>query len=224
MPAKALIEVGGCAMGARVVETLGRHASIDRVRVFGNLNALTTLGGVVVEPSAPTIAATVRPLVENLREPVLITTADHPLLDAEIIDAFVAGAEGHDIAVGVVERKVFEAHYPRNRRTWLRFRGGAYSGANLFWIGSARAMPVLDVWQGVEQQRKRGRALIAAFGLVLLLGTGLRLLTLQGALMRIGKRFGVSVAAVELPQPEACIDVDAPADRDLVETILAGRP
>ena len=105
-----------------------------------------------------------------------------------MIDALCAGAEasGADVAVGLVEQRTLLAAYPGNRRTWLRFRGGAYSGANLFWIASARALPALRLWRTIEQQRKRGRAIIAAFGPWMLAGVALRLLTLRGALARGG--------------------------------------
>ena len=40
---------------------------------------------------------------------------------------------------------------------------------------------------------------------------------------RASNVIGARLAAVVLPQPEAAIDVDKPADLDLVETILARR-
>lgn len=219
--AKALVPVGGAPMGVRVVATL--RAWTSQVRVLGNPAKLATLGGLEVEASGATIAATLAPLVAAGPWPMLVTTADHPLLDRVMLATFAEQAEGCDLAVGLVERRTLLARHPDSRRTWLRFRGGAYSGANLFWIGSDRALPLLGIWASVEQQRKRGRALIGAFGFPLLLGVGLRLLTLQGALSRIGRRFNLKARAVVLPQAEACIDVDKPEDRDLVERILGLR-
>ena len=64
--------------------------------------------------------------------PVLVTTADNALLTGEILDHFFQAHDGQDVAVAVVERKTMLAAYPDARRTWLKFRGGAYSGANLF--------------------------------------------------------------------------------------------
>jgi GTP:adenosylcobinamide-phosphate guanylyltransferase len=221
VPAKALIAVSGVPMVDRVVVALEGCSGIERVIVVGG-EALAAVRE-NVEPAGRTIAETVRELVERGHFPLLVTTADHALLDAAMIGSFIEGAHGKDLAIGVVERRVLLAAYPTSKRTWLRFRGGAYSGANMFWIGSARVTPVLDVWAAVEQRRKRGRALLSAFGLVVLIGTALRLLTIQGALARVGKRFGLSAGAVVLPQAEACIDVDSLPDHRLVETILAAR-
>ena len=39
----------------------------------------------------------------------------------------------------------------------------------------------------------------------------------------ISRRLGIEVAAVAMPMAEASIDVDKPADLDLVEDILARR-
>ncbi len=220
--AKALIPVGGVPMGERVARVLTSHSAVARVRAFGT-PMLTELGGIAIEPSAASIAATLRPLVAMLDGPLLVTTADHALLTAGMLDNFIAGARGSDLAAGLVEQRVFAPAFPDNRRTWLKFRGGAYSGANLFWIGSRAVLPLIERWAAVEQQRKRGRALIGAFGPLLLAGVALRLLTLDGALARLGRRYGASLRAVRLPQPEACIDVDKPADLVIAEQILAAR-
>ncbi|CAM3082068.1 MobA-like NTP transferase domain-containing protein [Sphingomonas antarctica] len=221
--AKALIQVGGVAMGERVARLLAAYPAVARVRVFG-VPVLTELGGIAVEPSGASIAATLRPLVAALDGPLLVTTADHALLTPDMLDSFIAGARGSDLAVGLVERRIFAPAFPDNRRTWLKFRGGAYSGANLFWIGSRAALPLIERWAAVEQQRKRGRALIGAFGPLLLIGVATRILTIDGALARLGRRYGATLRAVRLPQPEACIDVDKPADLVLAEAILAARP
>ncbi len=152
--------------------------------------------------------------------PFFVTTADHALLDRTMIDAFLGGAGAADLAVGLVERRTLLASYPESRRTWLKFRGGAYSGANLFLFGSPRALKVLELWRTVESRRKRARAVIGAFGPLMLAATFLRLLSLQQALRWAGRRLGVTALAVEMPMAEACIDVDKPEDQVLVTEIL----
>ena len=155
--------------------------------------------------------------------PVLVTTADHPLLTPAMVAAFLAGAAAADVAFGVVERRVVLAAYPDNSRTWLRFRGGAWSGANLFALRGDAARPALALWAGVERDRKSGWRLIGQLGPGLLVGAALRLLTLDGAVARLGRRLGLVARAVPLPFAEAAIDVDKPADHALAERILARR-
>ena len=156
--------------------------------------------------------------------PALVTTADNVLLDAAMIDAFLAGADGADIAVAMVERAVLMREYPQSRRTWLKFRGGAWSGANLFWLGGPGAARALEKWRGIEQDRKKGRKIVSAFGPLLLLGAALRLMTVHRAVARAGRRLGAGEArVVAMPIAEACIDADKPSDIALIETILARR-
>ncbi|MGD9811925.1 MAG: 4-diphosphocytidyl-2C-methyl-D-erythritol synthase, partial [Sphingobium sp.] len=155
--------------------------------------------------------------------PLLVTTADNVLLDTAMIDAFVVGAGGADIAAAMVERGTMQASYPDSRRTWLKFRGGSWSGANLFWLGSEQAARALEKWRDVEQDRKKGWKIVAAFGPVLLLGALLRLLTIHQAIARAGRKLGAAARIVPMPMAEACIDADKPEDIELIEKILSRR-
>ena len=159
----------------------------------------------------------------DLPFPLLVTTADHVLLDGDMLDQFVAEAGGADIAVAMVERTTLLARYPSSRRTWLKFRDGWWSGANLFWFGSVKARAVISLWQEVEQDRKKGWKILSAFGPIALLGALLRLSTLRGGIARIGRRFGFVARLVPMRKAEACIDADKVEDVALIEQILAGR-
>jgi hypothetical protein len=56
-----------------------------------------------------------------------------------------------------------------------------------------------------------------------LIGTFVRLMSLDGALRRVGAKLGLDVHAVRLSNPVAGIDVDKAEDHALAEAILAGR-
>ena len=170
------------------------------------------------------IASSLLALMErkDISYPLLVTTADHVLLDRAMLDQFVREAQAVDIAVALVDRATLLARYPQSRRTWLKFRDGWWSGANLFWFGSAKAKPVIALWQQVEQDRKKGWKIIAAFGPVTLAGAALRLLSLRGSIARAGRRFGLAARLVAMEKAEACIDADKPDDVVLIETILRG--
>jgi GTP:adenosylcobinamide-phosphate guanylyltransferase len=154
--------------------------------------------------------------------PLLLTTADHVLLDYAMLDQFVAEAAGADVAVALVERRTLLARYPQSRRTWLKFRDGWWSGANLFWFGSDKAKRIIALWQEVEQDRKKGWKILAAFGPVALLGALLRILTLRGGIARVGRKFGLNARLVAMDKAEACIDADKPEDVTLIEAIVRG--
>jgi CTP:molybdopterin cytidylyltransferase MocA len=237
VPTKALVPLVGETMLSRVARVLVSHPAVSRVIILGQQGAdlsqhpdTAWLGdnpAISFESGGDSVSAAIGGALNRHpgEYPFFVTTADHALLDAATLDAFLgpALASGADVAFGMVERKVLEAGYPGNRRTWLRFRGGSYSGANLFLFAHPRAARALALWGGIEQQRKKGRAIIAAFGPFLLLGVSLRLLTLAGALTRAGRRLGLTAAAIELPVAEACIDVDRLEDHELATQILSRR-
>jgi GTP:adenosylcobinamide-phosphate guanylyltransferase len=227
---KALIPIVGRPMVARVADTLLETPGIGAVKVMTQdvepiaavLPADPRIGFV---QSGNGIASSIVAAFDAgaLTFPLFATTADHVLLRPETIAAFLAAAEGSDAAVGAVERRVVEARFPQTKRTWLHFQGGDWTGANLFYFGSPAALPVIRSWAAVEQDRKRGWTLIARFGPVLLLRAFTRTIRFPDAVARVGRRMGANVRAVSLADPLAAVDVDKPADYDLVKAVLEGR-
>jgi len=227
---KALIPVGGVPMVTRPVVALLAVPEIGRVRVLAQQIAriaavLPTDARLRVEASGATIAATLETILADPATdfPLLVTTADHALLDAAMVADFCTQAAGADLAIGLVEKRALDARLPQTRRTWLKFRGGAYSGANLFAFGSRDVAKAVALWRSVEQDRKKGWRMIAALGPALLLGSVLRMRTLDQTLEDVGRRLGVVIRKVELANPLAAVDVDKPADHALVSAILEGR-
>lgn len=235
VPVKPLAPVAGEPMINRPARALLDHPAIAQViiltqrpDVFAADPATAWLADhprVRFELGGQGIASSLLALMEqgDLPFPLLLTTADHVLLDGAMLDQFVGEAQGADIAVAMVEREILLARYPQSRRTWLKFRDGWWSGANIFWFGSAKARPVIALWQEVEQDRKKGWKILSAFGPFALIGALLRILTLRGGIARIGRRFGLTARLVAMTSPEACIDADKPADVTLIESILAQR-
>ena len=227
---KALIPVCGEPMVRRPVAALLASRWVGSVRVLAQqpervAAALPADEHLSFERSGDTLAATVESVCADpdAAWPLLVTTADHALLDDAMIDDFCRRAESADIAIAVVERQALLAIMPAARRTWIGFRGGAYSGANLFFLRSPKAASAVELWRSVEQDRKKGWRLLLAMGPVLFLGAALRLLTLDQALRQIGGKVGLDIRAVVMTDPLAAVDVDKEDDRRLVESILAGR-
>ena len=227
---KALIPVLGEPMVRRPVRALLASVGIGSVTVVAQApgrvaEVLPPDPRLEVRSSAATIAATLLALCDDpsTRWPLLVTTADHALLDAAMIDDFCKQAQGADIAVALVERKALLRRLPESRRTWVKFRGGAYSGANLFALGSPKVRSVIELWRAVEQDRKKGWRLLLALGPALFAGALLRLLTVDQVVARIGRRLGVDARAIRMTNPLAAVDVDKAEDHALVEALLEGR-
>ena len=227
---KALIPVGGVPMVGRPVAALLAAPEVDAVRVLAQqperiAAVLPVHEKLSVEASGATIAATIEAILADPATcfPLLVTTADHALLDEAMIADFCAAAAGAGVAIGLVERRALDARLPQTKRTWIKFRGGAYSGANLFALGSRDAAKAVALWRSVEQDRKKGWRMVAALGPALLLGSVLRLRTLDQTLTSIGRKLGLTIRKVELANPLAAVDVDKSADHALVSAILEGR-
>lgn len=235
VPTKALVPVAGLPMIERPLRALLSCNAIGRVHVIAQDPALFATHPatawmaeeprISLETGQAGIAQSLLALMDGgrVKLPCLVTTADHVLLSPAMIDDFLGGAAGSDLAVGLVERRILLACYPQSRRTWLKLRDGWWSGANLFWIGSMKARPIVALWQDVEKDRKKGWKVLGAFGPLLLTGALLRLLTLRQGIARVGRRFGMEARLVAMDQAEACIDADKPDDIVLIEAILAAR-
>lgn len=230
VPTKALLPIAGEPMLVHVVRALRASPLVGPIRILAQNSALLAarpeLAGFAdlhFADSGQGISASIAAALPEGDAPVLVTTADNVLLTPAMIGDFLGGAEGSDVAVAMVERRVLLARYPESRRTWLKFRGGWWSGANLFRLRGRRAAPLLDFWGGIERDRKKGLKIIAAFGPWLLAGALLRLFTIRQGIARAGRRFGLNATVVPMADAEACIDADKPADIDLIERILRDR-
>jgi molybdopterin-guanine dinucleotide biosynthesis protein A len=234
---KALAPVGGVPMLERVLHTLAACPEIEAVTVcadpvrlraaaVGRLAARLAEGKLAVLPQAAGPSASVAAALAATPPDVdlLVTTADHALLTSAMVQTFLAGVPTDaDVAAGAVSEEVLRAAFPASRRTYYRFKDGAYSGANLFLLRGPRATQAVRFWQSVERERKRPWRIAAALGPLLLLRFALRRLAMAEGLAILSERVGARLALVPLPMAEAAVDVDRPADLALAETILAGR-
>jgi len=234
---KCLIPAGGIPMLVRVVSALtaspdvGRiFLSLEDVDVPGTLSALQPdleSGRLMALPSDATPSLSVLRFLDSdpTSLPLLITTADHPLLSPGIVGRFcdAARAGGADVAGALTPASVLLASYPEAQRTFIRFRDGRYSGANLFAVLTPEGRRAVEFWRKVEQERKRPWRLVGAFGFWPLALYLCGRLSLDDAMERASAVMGARGVAVRLPIPEAAIDVDKLADLELVEAILARR-
>lgn len=227
---KALVSVGGEAMLTRVVRTVSATPGIRRTVILTQepeaLRAAANLGGAAAFSTSSSGISQAILCVAGTSEapwPVLVTTADHPLLTPAIVSAFLDQAGDCDLAVGMVERQVMQAAYPDNRRTWLKFSDGHWSGANLFALNSSAAQGALALWSEAEADRKKAWKLFLHFGPWLAIRALTRTIGMAEALGIAGKRLGLVAKLVPLNDAEAAIDVDKPSDHGLAEKILSQR-
>ncbi|WP_066780191.1 NTP transferase domain-containing protein [Sphingomonas sp. CCH5-D11] len=224
---KALIELAGTTMLARVLRALG-EAGIANVAVAANAT------GVIAEaeqhganrlPAAAGPSASTAEALATLGAPLLVTTGDHALLQPEWIRQFLADVpRGADVAVLLARREAVEQAAPGSRRTYLRFADGDWSGCNLFLLATPKAEAAVRLWQAVERDRKRPWRIVGRLGPGLLLRYLMGRLSLSEAIAALGRRAGITAAVVECRDGLAAVDVDKPSDLDFVRAYLAGQP
>ncbi len=236
-PCKSMTPINGTPMVLRVLDALSASGEIERQILCGppqailetapDLKVRIKSGQVTWLANRQTPSTSAYHAMQSVPEetPVLVTTADHALLNASMIDYFCTQARkcGCDVVAGVGRHEVVAQAYPQTRRTAIRLRDGSYCGCNLFAFLSPRARRAAEFWRQVENQRKKPLRVIRVMGLAAVLRYLTGQLSLADALERISRRLGFSAGAVTLPFPEAAIDVDSVADLRLVEDILSKR-
>lgn len=220
---KAMIEIGGLTMLARVVGAL-RAAGAERIVVVVSSEIVRAgalaLGVEAIDAAAGPSASAMAGFA-MLGAPLLVTTADHALLRPEWVTQFLDDVpHDADVAVLLARRDVVELAVPDTKRTWLRFADGAWSGCNLFWLATPAAAAAIDLWQRVERDRKRPWRIVGRLGPRLLWRYLTGRLTLAAGLARVGALAGVEARMVTSRFGLAAVDVDKPADLDLVRRLV----
>lgn len=235
---KALAHVGGAPMLARLIRTLQQSGAVDRILVVANAchelksdpavhEAAEAEGGGSVEflEGADSPSTSILKILEPYSGlfPVLIATADNPLLRPEVMADFVArsGETDCDVTLGVATMAAVRQRFPNAGRTFIRLRGEGYSGCNLFCLRNEKSLAAVQFWVDIEKNRKKALRFVAAFGLGTLLRVLFRTIDLDAAMQRASKAIGIDACALVLDAPEAAMDVDRPEHLEMVEAYLA---
>lgn len=231
---KALIEIDGVPMVRRVLTALQQAAVVSRIVLAGPeadevamdppLGEMVASNEIGWHPPEGSPGASAFHTMQSLdpSAPVLLTTADHPLLSREIVDAFGRQSltDDTDVTIGLAPHALIKEAYPTIKKTVLRFSDGEFCGCNLYAFLTPEGRQAANFWRRIEQQRKKPLAVIGLLGWSAVLRYRLGMLSLDEALAKLGKRLGLRVRGVILPYADAAIDVDSIADLELVDASL----
>ena len=232
---KAFIAVGREPMLLHVVRALEQAKWVDRILLSGpkkqQLNRQPEVSALVnggkigwYEPQA-TPSTSAYQVIQTLPEdtPILITTADLPFLDSELVDGFCAQSltQDKDVTVGLAPYECVKASFPQMKKTVLRFKNGHYCGCNLFAVTTRQGRQVVNGWRQVESQRKKPLRIVGLLGWRAITAYLLGFLSLEKALAALSQRMGVRIGYVILPYANAAVDVDSIADYVMVEQKMA---
>ncbi|MDF1485067.1 nucleotidyltransferase family protein [Ramlibacter sp. H39-3-26] len=230
---KALIEIGGSTMIERVVAALAAAPAVGRIVIaIDRPELLSNLPGLqpsvcgkpwVTMPTQVGPSATVSAAIAREGTPLLVTTADHALLRSAWIDEFLAACPPDaDVVAALAPRQAVEAAAPATRRTWLRFSDNDFSGCNLFLLAQPNATGAIAFWGEMERARKEPLRMMQRLGWLFALRYRLGWLSSAAAADRLGTLSGgVRLVLVSMHDGRAAIDVDKPADLDLVRRMVS---
>lgn len=217
---KALIPVGGEAMLDRVAGALKASGRVGRILVSINRPKIARERGLEAVKSAGSLGQSVLDGVAELGGgPVLITTADHALLEPDWVRYFLDNRPAKDLAVGVARSEAVMAAAPGTKRTFLKFADASYSGCNLFVLGDVDVEYAIGLWREFEQLRKKPLKMLYKLGPGAILAYATGRLTVARTIKEVERMTGLSAGVVELPFGRAAIDVDKPEDLELVRRL-----
>ena len=231
---KAMIDLDGTPMVRRVLNSLRVSRVVHRICMSGpeasevatdtELQSWIDRGEISWNEPGASPSTSAYSTMQGLdpEEAVLLTTADHPLLTPEIVDAFgrQSLADDVDVTVGLTPYALIAEAYPGIRKTVLHFSDGDFCGCNLFAFITPEGRRAARFWRKIEQERKKPLVVIGLLGWWAVIRYRLGLLSLEEALAKLSKRLGLRMRAVILPYANAAIDVDSIADLMLVKGAL----
>ena len=228
---KGLIVLDGETLLSRVLKALDAAGAVriavatDAPEVQAALAGISVGARVERLPAAVGPSLTVSQAAEALGTPLLITTVDHALLEPAWVRQFLEAVPAEaDVAVLVAPEAVVRAAAPQTQRTYLKFRDGRYSGCNLFLLRNERALGAVGLWRRVEAHRKQPWKIALLLGPGMLVRYALGRLTLDAAVASLGRKAHARACAVRTPFGLAAVDVDKPADLDLVREMVQRAP
>lgn len=231
---KALIPLAGKPMICWVVEALYGSGLIDNLVIVGlrpdelphsdiPLNYVDAVGSLI-----DNILAALDKLKEinPMSQKVLLASSDIPLITPESIRGFVdeCGSLEADIYYAVVEQKTMEARFPNSKRTFVPFKGGRYSGGDVFVADiEAPSKTDLDLFRSLTGSRKNYWQQVRLLGFGFIIRFLLRQMTVEDAAKRAKDILNLDARGVDTRYPELGMDLDKPNQYELIKAILEER-
>lgn len=228
---KCLVPIGGRPLLAHVLAALAGVEGIESVRIAVEAGAETMLAPIAAASglkvrfvaAADNLADSVYAAAAGSEGAIVITTADNVLLTPAVVRQVAERLAGGDDGVVALARKedVLAAHKQGQRR-FYRFRDGEFSNCNLYGL-SQRGLTLAETFREGGQFAKNPMRIGRAFGFFNLLLIRYGLVTLDGGMRRLGRRFGVDISALVLADGAHAIDVDNRRTYDIAAGLLEKR-
>jgi GTP:adenosylcobinamide-phosphate guanylyltransferase len=232
---KALLPIGGRPMIQWVLDALSGAACVRSIVVAGlaaDEAPLTARQPLAFLPSAGSLIGNVeagaRWVIEHHPEAqvLLAVSSDIPTLKPHMVEWMVKTCleTDHEAYYGLVPHQLMEQRFPGSRRSFFRLRDGRFTGSDMNVLQLALVGHYHPAWQAVAAARKHigQQARLVGLGTLLLYLTGR--LSIAEAERRVAQRLGVRGRALVCPYAEIGMDVDKPAQYEMLKRELEAVP
>ncbi len=228
---KALLEIGGRPIIQWVLDAAGGARGLRRVVIVGldpgdaPLRCAKPLGYVPSQGGmlANIVAGVRAVLAEDAATPyALVISGDLPAITPAIVDWNVAACSqtDHEIYYSTISKDVMERRFPGARRSYYRFKDGIVAGGDMTMIATPLASHYHPMWRAILDARKNLFKQAQMIGFSTLFWLALGRLSLADAERRVSRRLGVKGRLLICPHAEAGMDVDKPAQYELLKRDL----
>lgn len=231
---KCLVPIAGRPLINHVMDVLAACPEVRKVRVMVEPDGQAALDPVLASYRERGLSIDLVSSSENIVEsvllgardqeaPYIVTTADNVLLTREAFVATLSALESADVAMNLAAKPTVQAIHPQAQRRFYEFRDEGYANCNLYGIAGPHAFGAAEVFREGGQFMNNPGRLVTAFGLFNILLFRFKLLTLERAVKRISRKFGLSFRALVPPDGGQAVDVDNERTYEVAEMVLKQR-
>ncbi len=200
----------------RQIVVVGPHAELEVLKVAGyQFDAVAEQGSMLDNLAAGFTG------VEPDR-PCLVVTGDIPLINAEVIEKFLAlcAPHDHDLYYPVLSRERCLLQFPKTERTYVRLREGHVTGGNIGLLMPAWFLENRDRLNLFISYRKKPLKLLRILPISFLFKYIFKMLSLKDLETHLSQLLNLRAKAVLCDCVEIAVDVDKPGDLMLVKENL----
>jgi molybdopterin-guanine dinucleotide biosynthesis protein A len=230
---KSMIDIAGKPMVQWVLDAMSQSGNIDRVVVVGlpTETDLDCAHPLTLLPDSGDMISNIRAGARELlrQDPTatyaILSTGDIPALRGEIVDWLTCQVKSfdQDIYYTIIERSSMLEMYPEAKFNYLFLKDLQVCGGELHCFRLQAALEEGPLWQRLIDARKSPIRQASILGYDAMLFLMLRQLSLKDAEAMVSKKLNVKGHAVLSPYPELGLDVDKPAQLELMREYLSRR-
>ena len=230
---KALIPLAGRPMIGWVVDALARSGLVEHIIVVGLEPDEANFGDAPIYfvDSTGEMIDNILAGLERLREinpstkKILLCSSDIPLITPEIVRGFIeeCSSQEADTYYAIVEEKTMEARFPGSKRTFVPFKGGRYSGGDIFLVDVVATEANVNLFRSLSGSRKNYLNQARMLGWGFIIRFLLRMMTVYEATERARKTLKLNARVVDTCFAELGMDLDKPHQYELIKASLEER-